>query len=173
MTSALEGSRLEMSQDHRATVGAIGPIIGALAALPAEGRPLHVRVVKDLLWVVTEFRPSFPHKLGGVRWRTPDAHELVLKREPKTVRHEHVIERDWMARALLEHADIAAVALWEYPCALVTTSEHAALAKGAWGWWRYVDSDMPIVDAATGLPVDVREMAQALDESFVRLGLRP
>lgn len=70
---ALEGSRLVMSAAHRQEVDGIAPIIQALAALPEVSRPLHVRVVKDLLWVVTEYRPGYPHKLAGVRWRTPAA----------------------------------------------------------------------------------------------------
>jgi hypothetical protein len=172
MTGALENSRLAMTDAHRTEIEAIGPIIRALAALPSESRPLHLRVVKDLLWVVTEFRPSFPHKVGGVRWRTPAAHELVLRRESKTIRHEHVVERDWMARVLLDHPEVAHLALWQYPCALVTKDEHDSLAKNAWGWWRYVDSRTEVVDGENGRAIDVRAMAEALDDAYEELGLR-
>jgi hypothetical protein len=170
---ALEQSRLVMSDAHRQEVDGIAPIIQALAALPEVSRPLHVRVVKDLLWVVTEFRPGYPHKLAGVRWRTPAAHDFVQTRQTKAVRHEHVVERDWMARKLLEHPGIVAEALWEYPCALVTSGEHDRLSRTAWGWRRYLDSGTLVIDAATGEPADLTEMAGALDATYARLGLRP
>lgn len=170
---ALEQSRLVMSPAHRDEVDGIAPIIQALAALPEVSRSLHVRVVKDLLWVVTEYRPGYPHKLAGVRWRTPTAHDLVQTRQTKTVRHEHVVERDWMARKLLEHPEIVAAALWEYPCALVTTAEHDQLSKTAWGWRRYLDSGTVVIDASTGERADLVAMADSLDAAYAELGLRP
>jgi hypothetical protein len=165
-------ARLTMTDAHAAEIGGIVEIIEMLAALPEESRPLHVRVVKSLLWIVTEFRPGFPHKLAGVRWRTPEAHALVLARQPKTVRHEHVIERDWMARVLLDHPGTAADALWQYPCCLVTVEEHARLSRSpSWGWRRYLDAGVDVIDAGSGMAAPIDAMADSLEYSYMHLGL--
>ena len=171
-TGALADSRLGMTPAHCRDVDEVAVIVGVLAVLPNAGHPLHVRVVKSLLWVVTEHRPGFLHKLAGVRWRTVSAHDLVTKREPKTVRHEHVVERDWMARRLLDRPSVAAEALWEYPCALVTVQEHLRLTSSrAWGCHRYIETATEILDAETGQRADLPAMAEALDAAFRRLGL--
>lgn len=75
---ATEASRIHMSDEHGAAIRHVVTVIRALAALPDESRELQVRVVKGLLWVVTEYKPTPLHKLIGVRWRTPAAHEAVL-----------------------------------------------------------------------------------------------
>jgi hypothetical protein len=167
MALATEDARLVMSEAHRSEITGIAEIIVMLAELPKESRPLHVRVVKNLLWVVTEYRPGFAHKVAGVRWRTPSAHDLIEARQTKGLRHEHVIERDWMARRLLEMPDTARDALWQYPSCIVTTDEHGRLsASHEWGWDRYRDADIPVIDAGTGRRVDLRRMASDLVQAY-------
>ena len=77
-----------------------------------------------------------------------------------------------MARRLLDRPSVAAEALWEYPCALVTVQEHLRLTSfRAWGWHRYIETATEILDAETGQRADLHAMAEALDAAFRRLGL--
>lgn len=166
-SSATEASRLHMSDEHRAAIEHVVTIVRALAALPAESRQLQVRVVKNLLWIVTEFKPGYTHKILGVRLRTPAAHEAVLARSFSIVRHEHVVERDLMARRLLDLPEQAEALLWNYPACLVTTAEHSALGRtDAWGWGRYVAAGLNVSDAETGEPMALEEMDLGLRQLY-------
>ena len=89
----------------------------------------------------------------------------------KVVRHEHVIERDWMARFLEEHPSAVTEALWEYPACLVTKAEHERLAK-SWGWRRYLEASVRVVDAASGKEVNLDAMDVELRTSYETWGGR-
>lgn len=148
-----------MSDAHQAAIEQVVTIVRALAALPDESRHLQVRVVKNLLWIVTEFKPGPLHKILGVRWRTPAAHQAVLARSFSTVRHEHVVERDLMARRLLDLPQEVELLVANYPACLVTTGEHSALGRtGQWGWRRYIDAHLDVIDAESGELAPLGEM---------------
>lgn len=168
---ATEAARIEMLEEHRKAVDGVIQVIDALQDLPDEIRYLKDRIISNLLWVVTEFKPGTKHKIHGVRWRTPDAHALVMARDTKTVRHEHIIERRWMIEFLNLHGGVVGSALWNYPACLVTVPEHTALGQSTqWGWRRYVDAGLQVIDAVTGDEVNLVSADEELREHFLSIG---
>ena len=144
--------------------------VEALAAL--EHDPKHLRkLVNVAIWNVTEYKMSPRHKYGGLRWRTPSAHERA--HPPWTgLRHEHVIGRDWLMRLLRATPNAAEEVLWNLPVALVTTEEHALLDNDErwdsdqWGWGRYLRANLSILDTTSEQPVDLRLMQQEARDCY-------
>jgi hypothetical protein len=162
-----------MTDEHRAAVNGVVQVLEALQALPEETRSLKNRITSNLLWVVTEFKPGTKHKVHGVRWRTPAAHALALTQQTKTVRHEHVIERRWMIDFLHETPHAMARALWNYPACLVTVKEHIALGKTrGWGWARYTEANIKVIDAETGAVMDLSKAQAELRQEYESLGAK-
>jgi len=171
MSGATEESRIEMLDAHRQAVDGVAQVLKALQELPDDVRFLKDRIVSNLLWVVTEFKPGAKHKILGVRWRTPAAHDLVQTAETKSVRHEHVVERNWMIQFLHDHPTAIDPALWNYPACLVTTTEHTALGTtSAWGWARYIAADIQVIDATNGRSVDLVAMNTHLRKTYESFG---
>lgn len=171
MTTSTDAARMEMLDEHRSAIDGVIQIVDALHELPDEIRYLKDRIVSNLLWVVTEFKPGTKHKIHGVRWRTPAAHALVASRDTKTVRHEHVIERRWMIDFLHSHPEVVADALWNYPACLVTVAEHTALGRSdGWGWSRYVDAHLEVIDGATEESIDLVRADRELRSHYASLG---
>lgn len=168
---ATEDSRIEMLDEHRAAIEGVAQVFEALHQLPDDVRFLKDRIISNLLWIVTEFKPGAKHKIHGVRWRTPAAHELASRKETKAVRHEHVIERRWMIEFLHEHPESTSDALWNYPACLVTKQEHLLLGKSSgWEWARYVEAGLEVLDGETGRPVDLNEADSPLHDVYQQRG---
>lgn len=168
--TATEAARIGMTDAHRHAINGVVEVIKALRDLPDEIRYLKDRIISNLLWVVTEFKPGTKHKVNGVRWRTPAAHALVVAGDTKNVRHEHVIERRWMIVFLNEHPDEVKDALWNYPACLVTVDEHMALGKGAgWGWDRYIQARLTVIDAETASNLELSKAHSELRATYERL----
>lgn len=156
-----------MTEDHRAAVRGVADVLIALKDLPEEIRSLKDRITSNLLWVVTEHKPGPKQKIHGVRWRTPAAHLLAEMRDTKTLRHEHVIERRWMIDFLHDHPEAISVALWNYPACIVTVDEHIALGRSTeWGWARYLEAQLEVIDGETGRPLDLMKSDQQLKHLF-------
>lgn len=168
---ATEAARISMLEEHRAAIKGVAQVFEALQQLPDEVLFLKARIISNLLWVVTEFKPGTKHKIHGVRWRTPSAHELTLRKETKTVRHEHVIERRWMIEFLNAHPEAMEVAIWNYPACLVTTEEHLRLGTSkVWGWARYLKAGLDVVDGETGRKLDLKQADSELRAKYEELG---
>lgn len=166
-----EGSRIEMVEDHRLAIRGVAEVLQALQDIPEEFRFLKDRITSNLLWVVTEYKPGTKHKIEGVRWRTPAAHELVKARDTKLVRHEHVVERKWMVQFLHDNPPALTDALWNYPACLVTRDEHIALgASSHWGWQRYLNAGLEVIDATTEAALSLEEADKLLRRIYEELG---
>lgn len=160
-----------MLEEHRAAIDGVAQVFEALHQLPDEVRFLKSRIISNLLWVVTEFKPGAKHKIHGVRWRTPAAHDIALRKETKGIRHEHIIERRWMIDFLHTHPEATKPAIWNYPACLVTTQEHLRLgATKAWGWRRYIEAGLQVIDGETGTTMDLAQADLELRATYEELG---
>ena len=165
-------ARLGMPPEHEALVAAMVDAVRALAALPHDPSLLR-NLIDQALWDVTQFREGPSHKCGGLRWRTRAAHAIA--HPPwKDLRHEHVIERDWLIRLLRATPEAAPSVLWNMPVALVTKKEaeelpHRISWHGRWCWERYLTKPLVVLDVVTGEPLDLARMNQALRSHYAPL----
>jgi hypothetical protein len=157
---ATRASRIAFTEAHEALTHALVAAVQALAALDHDPALLR-SLVNQALWDITQFKESPLHRCGGLRWRTPSGHTAACP-PWKNLRHEHVVERGWLWRLLRATPEAAPELLWNLPAALVTVEEHLLLPDGrwdaVWGWERYQQAGLAVIDATTGSPADLESM---------------
>jgi hypothetical protein len=95
------------------------------------------------------------------RYTTPAALECGAK-----VRHEHVIPRKAIRLALLQHPRRVEPIMRLATACIVTHEEHLLLGGLHFGWSRYREAGLTVIDRSTGSAVDLGEMAAALDSAW-------
>lgn len=89
--------------------------------------------------------------------------------------HEHVVPRAWLRAALLEHPHQAEGILSLAVACNVTRTEHQRLSAidGAFGWRRYIQANVEVMDTNDGSPAVLTELSELQIDALERLGLTP
>jgi hypothetical protein len=125
---------------------------------------LHPAHVNELLsiaaWMFTEARGKYT-----TRYITRGAIS-----EGVNLRHEHVVTRLELRTAILKHPERAEQLLrLAVPCT-VTKKEHALLKPTLFGWRRYIDAELKVVERDNpDLIVDIEALADELEERWKQL----
>lgn len=82
-----------------------------------------------------------------------------------TIRHEHVIPRLILRRAMLAAPQRVRMILGLAVACTVTEKEHRALGDG-FGWHRYKVADIEVVERNSRRTVDLAEIAKTLDRAW-------
>ncbi|MHA3700899.1 hypothetical protein ACXR2U_01840 [Jatrophihabitans sp. YIM 134969] len=135
------------------------------ALLQADLRADDLRALLNAaLWRYTEFHAKYKF---AIRYRTP----AVLDSAPVTIQHEHVVQRAWLIDRITAEPDKMRGYLKLAVACVVTKDEHQQLDSPAFGWQRYVDAGLTVVDTVTMQPLDLevavaaqRALLNALDE---------
>lgn len=102
---------------------------------------------------------------GGARKRAPRYRSRGAYEDPAAkAQHEHVIERRWLRAALIGHPRRVDAILDLAVACLVLKAEHEDLrhlAPEAFGWRRYLEAEIEVLDAADDFkPVDLERLAE-------------
>lgn len=101
----------------------------------------------------------------GTRYITRAAMEHDAKR-----RHEHVIPRLTLRSAMRTNRDRAEKFLSLAIACIVTHEEHQRLNERAFGWHRYRDLGIEVIDTESGAPANLEALARELDVAWQSLG---
>lgn len=84
--------------------------------------------------------------------------------------HEHVVTRKWMISSMISNPDRVTKLLSLAVGCMVTTDEHRHLTEG-WGWERYLNAGVVVMDAQTGTRLDLKRAQNQLFKAMSELKL--
>jgi hypothetical protein len=153
MTIPVEDAEQTARRNEDSAVTVARLVLGSADVL----RPAHVtELLSVAIWMFTEARGKYQ-----TRYTTPAA------LEPRAEgRHEHVIPRKTIRHALLQHPDRVEHIMRLATACIVTREEHQLLNGTHFGWSRYKEAGLTVIDRATGSRVDLGALAAALDASW-------